>query len=211
MIKLVSTVFGRLKGDLSKSEKRLFLPHILRETAWFYEYLLNRRYFSSRKWPLENLVARYLSETHSTIALAESCTGGLLAHRLTSMAGSSDYFVFSGVTYANQAKIDVLGVLPQTIDKYGAVHENTAAEMARGARLAAKTTYGLSTTGIAGPTGGTEGKPVGTVCIGMATSQNTVGRRFFFPFFDRQRNQSAFAEKALEVLLDELEKNEDKK
>jgi nicotinamide-nucleotide amidase len=154
---------------------------------------------------IEIMVSEYLIEHNATIALAESCTGGLLAHRLTNMAGSSDYFLFSGVTYSNESKIKVLGVSPATIEKYGAVHEETAEEMARGAMQIANSTYGLSTTGIAGPSGGTKEKPVGTVCVGMATSTMSIGRRFNFQALNRFQNKEAFATAALKLFLSELD------
>ena len=184
----------------------MFIPLLLRKIAFAIENKLIPGLVSERPDPMEKRVAEILTRRGETLALAESCTGGLLAHRLTNVPGSSDFFLFSGVTYANQAKTDVLGVSPDTLKKHGAVHVDTAAEMARGARLAGKATYGLSTTGIAGPSGGTPEKPVGTVCIGVATSQKAEGRKFFFPFFDRGLNKEAFAEKAMELLLEELEK-----
>jgi nicotinamide-nucleotide amidase len=157
--------------------------------------------------PIECMVSEYLKKQNATIALAESCTGGLLAHRLTNVTGSSDYFLFSGVTYSNESKIKVLGVSPTTIEKYGAVHEETAKEMARGAMQIANATYGLSTTGIAGPSGGTKEKPVGTVCVGMATSSMTIGHRFNFTALNRFQNKEAFATAALKLFLIELDKN----
>ncbi len=184
----------------------MFVPRMLRKLAFWIENGLNKRPFSGGFDPLEKSAAKILARRGETVALAESCTGGLLAHRLTNVPGSSDFFLFSAVTYSNQAKMDILGVLPGTLKKCGAVHANTAAEMAKGARLAGKATYGLSTTGIAGPSGGTPEKPVGTVCIGLSTPQKTVGRKFFLPFFDRETNKNAFAEKALEVLLEELDR-----
>ena len=117
---------------------------------------------------MQAIIGELLNKQSATLALAESCTGGLLANWLTHVAGSSEYFLFSGVTYANQAKIDVLGVRRSTLEVHGAVHEQTALEMAEGARRVAGATYGLSTSGIAGPDGGSAEKPVGTVCIGLA-------------------------------------------
>ncbi|MGD8412537.1 MAG: CinA family protein, partial [Desulfobacterales bacterium] len=130
--------------------------------------------------------------------------GGLMADMLTGVSGSSDYFVFSGVTYSNQAKIDILKVSKDTIERYGAVHTETAIEMARGARDISGATYGLSTSGIAGPTGGTAEKPVGTVCIGLATPEGTAGHRFRFWFNSRTMHKQMFASAALEVLRREL-------
>ena len=175
------------------------------ETAarWVVEKLRNK-VFSQHGHPMEKTVGRLLREKKSTLALAESCTGGLIANLLTNESGSSDYFVFSGTTYANQAKIDILNVAKETIERYGAVHENTAKEMALGARRISGTTYGLATSGIAGPTGGSEEKPIGTVCIGLASPRECMGHRFHFWFGDRIMNKQMFAMAALEVLRREL-------
>jgi nicotinamide-nucleotide amidase len=132
--------------------------------------------------------------------LAESCTGGLLAKQLTDVPGSSGFFHFSGVTYANEAKIAVLGVAPETLRQHGAVHEATAREMAEGARRVARTDFALSTTGIAGPDGGSEDKPVGTVCIGLATPEKCLTYRYVFPFGERDLNRRIFAAMALDRL-----------
>ena len=153
---------------------------------------------------MQAVIGSLLSKQSATLALAESCTGGLLANWLTHVAGSSEYFLFSGVTYANQAKMDVLGVSRTTLDTCGAVHEKTAREMAEGARRVAGSTYGLSTSGIAGPDGGTEDKPVGTVCIGFAGPDGSFGRRLFFPFGKRLMNKKIFAMAALNILRKEL-------
>ena len=138
------------------------------------------------------------------LALAESCTGGLISSMVTDVAGSSDYFLFSGVTYSNDAKTAVLGVSAETLDRYGAVHEETAKEMANGARRVSGADFGLSTSGIAGPGGGSPDKPVGTVCIGLSSAAGTKGYRYRFPFADRWKNKSVFAVTALNVLRKEI-------
>ena len=153
---------------------------------------------------IEKMVGDLLIKKQATLALAESCSGGLIADRITSVSGSSDYFVFSGVTYSNAAKIDVLNVSADTLKRNGAVHVETAIEMARGARDISGATYGLSTSGIAGPTGGTKEKPVGTVCIGLASPEGTVGHQFHFWFGSRTLHKQIFATAALEVLRREL-------
>jgi nicotinamide-nucleotide amidase len=119
---------------------------------------------------------------------------------LTDVPGSSGFFLFSGVTYSNHAKQEVLGVSAGTLEKYGAVHERTAKEMAAGARRISGATYGLSTSGIAGPEGGTPDKPVGTVCIGLATPRKVVGHRFTFLGLSRDRNKAIFAITAMDTL-----------
>jgi nicotinamide-nucleotide amidase len=123
---------------------------------------------------LEAVIGAILVKNNATIGTAESCTGGFLAHRLTNIPGSSAYFEGSVVSYSNSVKVNVLGVSQDTIMKHGAVSEETAREMAEGARKLLNTTYALSTTGIAGPDGGTAEKPVGTVWIACATPSGTV-------------------------------------
>ena len=149
---------------------------------------------------MAEVVGKLLRSRDATIGVAESCTGGLIAHMLTNISGSSDYFNFCAVTYTNRSKIDVLGVDPRTIDRCGAVHEDTAIEMAEGARMRAEAVYGLATTGIAGPAGGTVDKPVGTVCIGLSGPAGSQARRYHFQIDDRGLNKKIFAYTALDVL-----------
>jgi nicotinamide-nucleotide amidase len=127
---------------------------------------------------MEEVVGRLLRARGLTVALAESCTGGLVAHRLTNVPGSSEYVRGAVVAYANTAKEALLGVRADTLATHGAVSEETAAEMAMGARRVFGTSLAVSTTGIAGPTGGTPEKPVGTVCIGLAADASLVARRY---------------------------------
>jgi nicotinamide-nucleotide amidase len=156
--------------------------------------------FSEDGSSMEAVVGRLLIKENATLAVAESCTGGLISHLLTNVPGSSNYFLFSGVTYSNEAKQKVLGVSSEILEHYGAVHENTAKEMAAGVRRIAGSDYGLATSGIAGPDGGTDEKPVGTVCIGVATRRSAKGFRYLFPFNSRWRNKKIFAMKALDIL-----------
>jgi len=165
---------------------------------------LGDKVFSLDNKPMEAVVGEILKKKNATLAVAESCTGGLISHWLTNVSGSSDYFLFSGVVYSNDAKIKVLGVSPETLDRYGAVHEETAKEMAEGVRRVTGSTYGLSTSGIAGPTGGTSDKPVGTLCIGIATPDGSKGRRFNFTFDSRMMNKKIFAMTALDMLRREM-------
>jgi competence/damage-inducible protein CinA-like protein len=127
---------------------------------------------------MEEVVGRLLRERGLTVALAESCTGGLVAHRLTNVPGSSEYVRGAVVAYANAAKEALLGVRAETLAAHGAVSEETAAEMAAGARRVFGTSLAVSTTGIAGPTGGTPEKPVGTVCLALAADAGVVTRRY---------------------------------
>jgi len=165
---------------------------------------LGNRIFSNTGESLEQAVGHLLRARKATLAVAESCTGGLIADLVTDVPGSSDYFVLSAVTYANQAKIKILGVDAKILDSHGAVSEETAKEMARGVRRISDATYGLATSGIAGPGGATADKPVGTVCIGLATSESVSGRRYHFTFDNRSRNKRIFAAMALELLRREL-------
>ena len=129
---------------------------------------------------LEEKVGQLLMEKNQTLALAESCTGGLISHRITRIAGSSAYYYGGAVTYSNEAKVKFLGVKPATLEKYGAVSEQTALEMSRGIREKTGASVGLSVTGIAGPSGGTPEKPVGTVWISLARRNNHEARQFQF-------------------------------
>lgn len=123
---------------------------------------------------LESVIAALLISQQATVGTAESCTGGFVSHRLTSLPGSSAYFQGAVVSYSNELKMKLLGVSNDTLAQHGAVSEQTAREMAEGARKALGTTYAVATTGIAGPDGGSEEKPVGTVWIACATPTETV-------------------------------------
>jgi nicotinamide-nucleotide amidase len=156
--------------------------------------------FSLEGKTMADEIGRFLLKQNASLSVAESCTGGLIGNWLTNTPGSSDYFRLSAVTYHNQAKIDVLGVSPQSLIDHGAVHEETARQMAEGVRRVGKSTYGLATTGIAGPGGGSVEKPVGTVCIGLATPEETITRQFHFSFGRRLMNKRIFAMAGLDAL-----------
>ncbi len=126
---------------------------------------------------VQGLVHERLTAAGRTLAVAESCTGGAIASMFTAMAGASAYFRLGVVSYSNEAKADVLGVNSEDIARYGAVSEQVARQMAEGARRAGRADYGVATTGIAGPSGGTAEKPVGTVWIAVATPERTVAVR----------------------------------
>jgi nicotinamide-nucleotide amidase len=127
---------------------------------------------------MEETVGRLLREREMTLAVAESCTGGLIGHRITDVPGSSAYFLLGVATYSNGAKEGVLGVRAGTLREHGAVSTQTAEEMAEGVRRLAGADLGVSTTGIAGPGGGTADKPVGTVCIAVAWEGGVWSRRY---------------------------------
>lgn len=148
---------------------------------------------------LPEVVMRKLVAAGATIAFAESCTGGLVAKLLTDIPGASACFVGGVTAYANEAKVQVLGVKSETIEAHGAVSEETALEMAAGVRDRLGTTWGASTTGIAGPSGGTPDKPIGTVCIGVVGPDVAEARTIRLPG-EREWVRSAGAKAALDLL-----------
>lgn len=129
---------------------------------------------------LESVTGTLLKTRGETLATAESCTGGNIAHRFTAMPGASEYFKGGVVAYSNEVKMALLGVDPESLNRYGAVSQSVAEQMAEGVRRATGATYGISTTGIAGPTGGTPEKPVGTVWMAVATPNGVFSRRMVF-------------------------------
>ncbi|NMB20749.1 MAG: nicotinamide-nucleotide amidohydrolase family protein, partial [Firmicutes bacterium] len=126
---------------------------------------------------LEAVVARQLLAKELTLALAESCTGGLISHRLTNVPGSSGFLERGFVVYSNRAKVEEIGVSQSTLDRFGAVSEETAREMSEGARKKARTDLAVAVTGIAGPGGGTQAKPVGLVYMSLASAGDTIVQR----------------------------------
>lgn len=148
---------------------------------------------------IENVIIRRLAERGETIALAESCTGGCIAHRLTNVPGASAVLLAGLVTYSNQSKQSFLGVEAETLATHGAVSQPVAQQMAEAARKRTGANYALSATGIAGPTGGTPGKPVGTVFIGLAGPFPTRVEHKVNPF-DRETFKNVTAQQALDML-----------
>ncbi len=147
---------------------------------------LSRYIFATNDERMEDVVGKLLRENALTLSVAESCTGGLIGHRITNVPGSSDYFMGGVVVYSNAAKIRMLGVNPDTLNRFGAVSAETAREMAQGIRQYMDTDLGIAVTGIAGPSGGTKEKPVGTVFIGLSTAKEEFTRRYRF-FGDREQ------------------------
>ena len=156
--------------------------------------------FSSDGESLEEAVVKLLMDRKQTLAVAESCTGGFLAHRITNVPGASAVFLAGYVTYANEAKEGILGVDPRLILAHGAVSENVARAMAEGARQHANATFALATTGIAGPDGGTEEKPVGTVFVALAAEGAATQVRSFRFADDRPTFKELTTQTALEML-----------
>jgi competence/damage-inducible protein CinA-like protein len=155
--------------------------------------------FSFRGETMEEVVGRRLAMTEFTLSVAESCTGGLIAQRLTSVPGSSKYFIEGCVTYSNESKVRLLGVDKKVIKEFGAVSQQVARDMARGVRHRAKTDFGLAVTGIAGPGGGTEEKPVGLVYIALADEAHTEHRKLTIPG-DRELVRWRASQAALDML-----------
>jgi len=153
---------------------------------------------------LEERVGEKLRKTGGTVATAESCSGGLISHRITNVPGSSAYFMGGAVTYSNEAKTKVLGVDEGSLEEHGAVSEHVAEQMARGAQDRFAADYAVACTGVAGPAGGTKEKPVGTVYIAVAAPGGTRVERCHFEG-DRDRIKQQTADRALTLLLESIE------
>lgn len=156
---------------------------------------------------LEEAIGKMLQSRGKTLSLAESCTGGYISHLVTSIAGSSSYYLGGVVSYDNSIKENMLGVSARTLETNGAVSEETVIEMANGVRATMNTDYAIAVSGIMGPGGGTEAKPVGTVWIAAAGGEKTVTRKFNFRF-DRKRNIEMTATNALNMLRLAILENE---
>lgn len=156
-------------------------------------------YDNKEEISIEDIVCKLLLEKNLTISTAESCTGGLVSATLINYPGVSSVFMEGCVAYSNEAKINRLGVKKETLDKFGAVSEETAREMAEGIAKNFKTNIGLSTTGIAGPGGGSKEKPVGLVYIGIYINGKTIVKKFIF-----EGNRQEIRLKATNSILNEL-------
>lgn len=157
--------------------------------------------------PLEVLAGELLRRKGLRLAVAESCTGGLVGHRLTNVPGSSTYYMGSVTAYAYEAKVRLLGVRWGTLEKYGAVSKETVLEMACGVRRALAADIGVSVSGIAGPGGSTPDKPVGLVWIGLSAAGVDEAWKFIWPG-DRLAVKEQSAEAALRLLVDYLSERE---
>ncbi len=181
----------------ARSEKEA--ERLLDELAGLLDLALGEYIFSRRDETLEQVVGDLLKLNHYTLATAESCTGGLLAGRITDVPGSSEYFLEGAVTYSNEAKMRTLGVPKKMIKDHGAVSEQVAIAMAAGVRRLANSTFGIGVTGIAGPTGGNAEKPVGLVYIALADDTQSTARKLLFPG-DRQFIRTLSVNAALDFL-----------
>ena len=185
--------------DVRLSARGDTAPMLVREAEVLVRTQLAAHIFGEEDEKLEVVIVRLLTEHKQTLALAESCTGGGIANLITNVPGASAVLPAGFVTYSNAAKQKFLGVRPETLAQHGAVSEAVVREMAEGARRETGVDYALAVTGIAGPTGGSEAKPVGTVFIGLANAAGTTVLRQFNPY-DRETFKSATANQALEML-----------
>jgi nicotinamide-nucleotide amidase len=161
--------------------------------------LLGPLIFTDGDGTLESSLVQLLTSRNKTVALAESCTGGFIAHRITNVPGASAVLTGGLVTYSNEAKNNLLGVREETLASHGAVSEPVAREMAEGARSRLATDFALAVTGIAGPGGGSAEKPVGTVFIALAGDRETIVEKRFNPF-DRETFKFVTSQQALDLL-----------
>jgi nicotinamide-nucleotide amidase len=211
---LIAPVYTRYKnptttvlsgpGDLSvtliaRCDNEAEADALLDEVGGPIAELLGDRVYSTRDEPLEVVIGNLLRERGATVATAESCTGGMAAVRLTEYAGSSDFFKASFVTYTDEQKSRLLGVSKELLEEHTAVSEPVAIAMAEGAREKSGATFAVSVTGYAGPAGGTEQNPVGTVFIGVATPTATKALRFRYGL-DRNRVRLLGTQTALDLL-----------
>lgn len=168
------------------------------------KHILGDMIYSFEDDNLQNTVGRLLRKTGKTVSVAESCTGGMISSLLTSIPGSSDYYLGSVTSYANSVKQNVLGVKAETLVRFGAVSSECVAEMAEGVRRITGSDYSVATSGIAGPGGGSEEKPVGLVWIGVASAKGVSTKKFIYQN-DRQRNIERFSASALDILRKAIE------
>jgi nicotinamide-nucleotide amidase len=178
-------------------------PKLVRAGEAVAKKILGANIFGFDDEEIENVVVRLLTKKKMTLALAESCTGGNIAHRVTNVPGASAIFFGGVVSYSNGAKQKFLGVRAETLRRHGAVSEAAAREMARGARKKFGADLALGATGIAGPSGGTADKPVGTVFIALATAAGVKAERFL-NVWDRATFKQVTANQALKMLLTEV-------
>lgn len=183
----------------ARSESAAEAARLIDELSSRIEALLGDNIYSRDGSPLEAVIGQLLRERSATLTVAESCTAGLLAERITSVPGSSDYFAGGFVVYSDRMKSEMLGVDPELLREHTAVSEPVAAVMAEAARRRTASTFALSTTGIAGPGGGTEATPLGTVFIGVASPHDCRVHRFRF-LGNRDRIRALAAHTALDLL-----------
>ena len=194
MVKLRLTIRG------NKNEA---LENLLENEFATLKKLVAEHLFADSDEPLEVSIGKLLLKNKTTLSTAESCTGGFIAAKIVNVAGSSKYFEGGVVSYSYHAKENLLGVKKSTLEKFGAVSEECASEMCKGVLEKFKTTYGIAVSGIAGPDGGTEDKPVGTVWIAVGTKEKIITKKFLFTK-NRSRNIEMTYANALKMLMDTI-------
>ncbi len=190
----------RLSGT---SEDMLALDFAMNQQIDLLKAILGNAVVCDEDITVEQWLGNLLREKKLTISTAESCTGGNIAHMITAVAGSSDYFKGSVVAYANEVKTSVLGVSSVDIAKYGAVSQVVVEQMAQGVRRISNTDISIATSGIMGPGGGTNGKPVGTVWIAVCSAEKVISKEFFFTY-QREQNIERTTQAALLLVRDIL-------
>ena len=195
---------GRVKLRLSSIGKdRDVLQHNINLEVEKLNNIIPQNIYSEDNEDLASVIGGWLRKNKATIATAESCTGGYIAHLITRIAGSSDYYEGSVVSYANEIKMNELHVKQETLAQYGAVSQQVVEQMALGIQQKMNVDYAISTSGIAGPAGGTEEKPVGTVWIAVATPEGVSSKKYVFSK-QREVNIERAAITALGMLRKEL-------
>jgi nicotinamide-nucleotide amidase len=190
MVRLRLTALGEDRQSLEALMRDQFKSLKEKVAAWM---------VTDENISLPQALGKLLRAKGKTVGTAESCTGGYIAHLLTAVPGSSDYFKGSIVSYSNEVKKDLLEVSQASLEGEGAVSQQTVEQMAKGALKVLKTDYVMATSGIMGPDGGTEQKPVGTAWVAAASKEGMLSRKFFFRF-DRERNIELTAASALNLL-----------
>lgn len=199
--------YGIVKLRLSgTSDNELSMAFSINQQIAGLKEILGEAIVYEEDLPLEKIIGLKLSENIETIATAESCTGGNIAHKITSIAGSSAYFKGSVVAYSNEIKTRILGVDEDLISTYGAVSREVVEAMAIGAKKLMKTDYAIATSGIAGPDGGTAEKPVGTVWIAIAYNQTIISKMFNFGTV-REQNIDRSTQSAFLMLMEQINLN----
>jgi nicotinamide-nucleotide amidase len=185
-----------IKATGGEYETRALLDHL----SGALKNLLGTDLYGTGEDTLPAMTGALLKAHHHTVATAESCTGGLVAHYLTEVSGSSDYYLGGIVAYNSGIKEKLLGVSREIIDNFGVVSEQVAMDMATGARSLLDADFGIATTGIAGPAGGTPELPVGTVYVGLATPGGRSAIKIFLPRMSRSLIKTMASKKAIDIL-----------
>ncbi|MBA3601728.1 MAG: nicotinamide-nucleotide amidohydrolase family protein, partial [Acidobacteria bacterium] len=197
-----SILFNKTEIELQlmvRADAEAKAENILDELAGKIKEKLGLAVFAMNGEMMEEIIGKLLSAAGKTLSVAESCTGGLISERLTEIAGASEYFIEGATVYANEAKIRTLNVAPEIIENNGAVSAETAEAMAEGMRKKSQTDYAISVTGIAGPTGGSEEKPIGLVYVGFASKVETKAIKIMLPG-DRHLIRWRASQAALDLL-----------